>query len=322
MRIISYNAALHFPGYGDMVRADKIREHLLEGDWDVVFLMEVYQKSLRKVLLDDKRISERYPFRIYNLQDYGRVNFYTFDNGLVILSKHIILEYDRYEYSNTLNTTLNRLLPRKDVLFANILYKEKSMGFFLTHLQWGNNTVQKNFRYKQMNELKLFIEQKWGFENLVIVGDLNIFGDTTDDDYQMFTNIFPNMIDCYLTTNEDAGYTWHVDNTRVVIPFTNQRFDYIFTSRDINAVSSSITKFSSALHFQDVDWQPTVEFNIYEKIYFRFAWIFRILLSPIILINYLISNLIRLIRKRKFMFIGTKRDLSDHYGLDVVLHLE
>ena len=326
MKVLTYNVGLHFPGYGDLIRADKIRMKFIDGDWDIIFLNEVYHQSLTKVLLNDKNLEEKYPHRVYNLSRYGRLPFLSMNNGLAILSKYPIKRYLRYEYKNSHNNIANKLVSKKDALFAEISVNGTSVGICTTHLQWGKYESFEKFRHLHMTELREFIETQWSFDKpLIIAGDLNIFGDVTDVDYQHFVKTFPELVDWYGSTNDletSPGYTWDRNNTKILLLFLDGRFDYIFSTPDLKPVSTQIHKFKAVLNWQRPKWEPTNKFTFLELSWFIFARLGRLVLSPLILVFLLFINTFRLIKSVNLIVFLAKRDLSDHYALEGVCEFD
>ena len=311
---------MYYPGYGDLIRADKFRQRLIEGEWDIIALNEVYNRSLRKVLLEDKNLVQAYPHSVYALDTYGTNKFYTFDNGLVFLSKHPILRYQRFEYQNHLDKWYNHALPRKDLLFVEIEKDGIHIAIFITHLQWGKSRDQIRYRYLHMKELREFIESVWSFDKpLIIAGDLNIFDSVEDADYQQFMKLFPELTDWFAKLNNldnNPGYSWHRVNSKVLLLMSEHRFDYIFSNRCIIPKSSNIVKFRGKVHLQKILWESTNPFTKGEAIWFSLAWIGRIIFSPIILIHYIMINLIRILYNSTPVIVFKEKDLSDHYGVE------
>ncbi len=326
MKVLTYNVGLHFPGYGDLIRADKIRMKLIDGDWDVIFLMEVYHQSLTKVLLNDKNLEKSYPHRIYNLSKYGKLPFLSMNNGLAMLSKYPIKRFERYEYKNVSKNIANKLVSRKDALFAELSVNGTSVGVCTTHLQWGKYEVLTKFRHLHMTELREFVESQWSFDKpLIIAGDLNIFGDVNDGDYQHFVKTFPELVDWYRSTNDlevSPGYTWDTNNTKVLLLFSKERFDYIFSTPDLKPRSTKVIKFKDVLNWQRPKWQPTNAFTFLELSWFIFARLGRLVLSPLIIVFLLFVNAFRLIKSVNLVVFLAKRDLSDHYALEGICEFD
>ena len=326
VKVLTYNTALHIPGYGDLIRADKIRLQLLEGDWDIIFLMEVYHPSLTKVLLNDKLLEERYPHRVYNLNRWGKIKLLQMNNGLVLLSKYPIKRFERHEYQNFYDKLFNKLLPRKDALFAEISVNGRSVGICSTHLQWGKFGETEKFRHLHMTELREFILSQWSFDKpLIIAGDMNIFGNTNGDDYLHFTNTFPELVDWHIETNDietNPGHTWDPNNTKVLLHFTLERFDYIFSTPDLIPTSTRVIKFRDILNWQKPKWQPTKKFSKLELSWFVAARIARIVFSPLIAIVLLLVNIFRFFNSVNLILFLKKRDLSDHHALEGICQFE
>lgn len=320
MRVLTYNTYMYYPGYGDLVRADKFRQHLIAGEWDIVALNEVYNKSLRKVLLEDKNLVEKYPYCIYGTDTFGSNKYYTFDNGLVLLSKFPIIRHQRHEFNNSLNKWYNRPLPKKELLFAEIEKDGVNIGVFTTHLQWGRSAIQTKYRYLQMQELREYIEKVWSFDKpLLLIGDLNIFDKVEDPDYQTFIRIFPELTDWFLSHNDlskNPGYTWHRINSKVLLLMSEHRFDYICSNHFFTSKSSNIVKFRGKVHLQKIQWQSINPFTKNESLWFTVAWLSRILFSPIIFAYYIFINIIRVLYGSNLIIFFMDRDLSDHYGLE------
>jgi endonuclease/exonuclease/phosphatase family metal-dependent hydrolase len=188
IKVLTYNTALHFPDYGALHRANKLRGILELGKWDIIGLCEVYHPSLRKILLEPDLIQKMYPHQVCNLEQYGNL-----DNGTVLLSKHKIKFVKRYQYRNFHNIWYNRILPPKDVIFALLEIQNIEVAVFLTHLQWGDNPAFQKVREKHLVELQKFVNAHCDDDQpFIIMGDLNLNGNDNDKEYRFLRTRFPN----------------------------------------------------------------------------------------------------------------------------------
>ena len=315
IKVLTYNTALHFPGYADFLRADKLRSFLVNGDWDIVGLCEVYHPSLRKILLENDDIKKKYPYRAYKLARHSK---FRLDNGTVILSRHKILSKIRYQYQNFHNVWYNKLISPKDITFAEVDLDGTPIGIFVTHLQWGTIRTQVNFRKKHMVELKEFIQSTWDTQKpYMILGDFNTMGHNTGKDYQFLMKQLDGAIDWWKETNDiekKPGFTWDPANTKVVIPFTHERLDYLFSNELIKPLETNIVKFQSSL--RNIFWRPKANFSKKEHIWFFFARLIRIVTVPLLICLVIIFNIYRGLRGLPLLFFISGRDLSDHYGVE------
>ncbi|MHA2251786.1 MAG: endonuclease/exonuclease/phosphatase family protein [Candidatus Kariarchaeaceae archaeon] len=318
VRVLTYNAALHFPGYADFLRADKLRKFLLDGDWDIIGLCEVYHPSLRKVLLEDKLIKEKYPTQVFGLSQYG---FVKLDNGTVILSKYQLKSTKRLQYKNFHNVWYNKIVPPKDVIFAELLHEGNSIGVFVTHLQWGNLSKQPFYRKKHIIELKHFIQTSWGFRKpFIVMGDFNTHG---EEEYQFLMKELGDVSDWWYDTNDIEklpGYTWNPANTKVVVPYEYARLDYIFSHKSVKPIKTDLVRFKSSL--RNILWKPDLKLNKKEKIWFFVARLLRIITVPLLILMILLFDIYRAFRKLPLLIFFPNRDLSDHYGVEGIAEFE
>ncbi len=304
---------MHFATHGDLIRAEKIRQFLIDGDYDIIGLCEVYNPSLRKILLGTTEFNEKYPYAIYGLSTY-KTNLYTFENGLVIISKHPIINARRYQYKSFIDKSYNKLLPPKDVIFAEIDYNGNSICVAVTHLQWGLQKLFKQTRIKQMSELR---------EELnncrlptIIMGDFNIFDGRDSDEYRYFINLFSEYIDWHTVLHNVDTPTWDPKNSKVVIPKIMQKLDFIFSTREFLPTKSEVKKFRAVLDFQSVHSELLYMLSKKERLWYGVLRILRIVFLPIIVIYYLFINIYRLLFGYPLLLRNRKKDLSDHYALE------
>lgn len=324
LKVLIYNIAANYPGYGDYLRIDKIRDVLVQGDWDVIGLNEVYNKTLRDILLESRDIQAAYPYRLYNLFEYTDLPLFKFDNGLVILSKHTITRYERIEYKNKLTTTINRIFPPKDALFAQIEFDKELIDFFFTHLQWGNSSIQVEYRIKQFRELSEIV-QKYSNSGLpkIICGDMNTYGypDKTEE-YQTFISYFPNFTDYHaLFHPDDPALTWSPENKRVFKWLSGEKFDYILGSKHFKGIASNIIKFKSRIGPFRMKWKPTDKIRFTDRYKIQLKRLARVALWPLVILFNLILTIYRLIHGYPQVLFLTHKDLSDHYALETIIEI-
>ncbi|MHA1940767.1 MAG: endonuclease/exonuclease/phosphatase family protein [Candidatus Kariarchaeaceae archaeon] len=313
IKVLTYNTALHFPDYGALLRAEKLRSILELGKWDFIGLCEVYHPSLRKILLGSETIKQIYPYQVYNLNQYAN-----FDNGTVFLSKHRIKSVQRHQYRSFHSVWYNRILPPKDVIFAIVELQKVDVGVFVTHLQWGASQAFQKVRKRHILELQEFIESKWSKDKpCILMGDLNINGNSEDEEYRFLRKRLFTINDWWEEThdmNKDPGYTWDPANSKVITPLRHERLDYILSNQQIRPVKTRLLKFNAIQGRKFV--LPKGLLSTKERMWFSVARFIRVLHIPMYILLIFFYNLRRITERFPLAVYYSDLDLSDHYAIE------
>ncbi len=309
-KCLMYNVFLHWPGYGNIIRANRIRSFLYQADWDIVGLAEVYSERQRQNLLNDVKLSKIYPYQLSKSQNNpNQINFNNQSTGLVLLSKYKIVKYDLYIYQETEKKTFPlNLLSQKGVIYAELTKDEKNLGVFLTHLFWGRTKSQKKVRRSQLTELRQFInEKKRDDKDDIIMGDLNLM----DEEYSNLMTIFEGFKDAWVEgqKGDSPGYTWNLQNTFVYFLLGNYRYDYFLTSPNIEVETVNILHPKNTLVI--VPRIPLSDKTSYSTIYYQVMRYLRYIFVPFGLVLHLWRIILRLPSG-----LLNPMDLSDHYPLE------
>ena len=161
----------------------------------------------------------------------------TYDEGIAILTRHIILDSDA------------RALPpgifERKVLWAKVLTPFGIVNFFDTHLSYGN---QESVREAQVNAIKEFVAEK-SMDPIAIANI--VCGDF---------NAVPNSSPIRMLTNPDTGDDVYFDSWAIsnpgqpgyTVPSDNptSRIDYIFLRNDnvIKILNSKLVFYQPTIH--------------------------------------------------------------------------
>jgi len=303
--VMFYNVQLIFPGYIDHERAHKLRTFLIQSNCDVIGLCEVYQPTLRRILLDDQLLEETYPYRLQNVDGGGKRWLHS---GLVLLSKLPIRSFKRVEYDAQLPEAISfNLFTKRDLLFAEVETQPTSVGIFLTHLQYGILPYQYRVRNEQIDEISTIVSKLWDINRpTIVMGDFNVM--SQDKQYaRLISQLFP-LVDWWPIKHPgEPGYTYDSHNTRKIF-LKDTRLDYIFSSTDL--LPQELELVHPNWSVRSLVWQPNEGFSLITRFLIHLTIILRILDLPKALLMEI---------SRKFHGLPPRysvdHDLSDHYPL-------
>ncbi|MCY3410184.1 MAG: endonuclease/exonuclease/phosphatase family protein [Candidatus Heimdallarchaeota archaeon] len=325
IKLLVYNIAANYPGYGDYVRIDKLRDFLIQGDWDIIGLNEVYNKTLRNILLDDVNLQDKYPYMIDSQKEWSEMPLHTFENGLIILSKYPIVDSKRFEYTNRLTFGINKILPPKDMIYCKVQIETTPIEVFFTHLQWGDDPRQVKVRLEHMQELRVQVDILHDPHTPTIVcGDMNIYGyPDKKDEYQHFMKLFNGFTDVHNALHpDDPALTWHGNNTKVFKWFAGEKYDYILTNDKIKGLSSTIIKPRARVGPYIMKWKPTENISIINRMNIDIKRLVRAFTLPFYFILLLVLTGYRVVNGYDQILFRAHKDLSDHYALEGIIEIE
>jgi len=165
IKVVSWNVFLR-PGILDddqLGRVDGIGNYLNQTDADVLVLQEVFHRRSRKRLT--KKLKKKFPYHT----GIGPKSFFGVPSGVLIFSKHKIVEEKHISYRNGKGSDR---LARKGAISAAILFFKTRIQIIGTHLQAGGGKERDKIRRKQILKMKSFKNEK----NVprFYVGDFNI----------------------------------------------------------------------------------------------------------------------------------------------------
>lgn len=138
--------------------------------YDVVMFQEVFS-SHREPLLNT--LSSEYPYQTYIPKRSKSSLFNFYDSGVIILSRYPIEKMADQIYSDC---TGKDCFAEKGLVYAKILKGKKAYHVFNTHTAAYETDKAREIRFKQIHELKAFIDKQKipSNEAVLIGGDLNI----------------------------------------------------------------------------------------------------------------------------------------------------
>ena len=169
IKVVSWNVFLR-PGILDddqLGRVDGIGNYLNQTDADVLVLQEVFHRRSRKRLT--KKLKKKFPY----YTGIGPKSFFGVPSGVVIFSKHKIIEEKHISYRNGKGSDR---LARKGAISTAIQFFKTRIQIIGTHLQAGGGKERDKIRRNQIRKMKSFKNEK----NIprLYVGDFNISSNT------------------------------------------------------------------------------------------------------------------------------------------------
>lgn len=209
-------------------RITKIAEHILESDYDVVCLQEVFKETCRKILIN--KLQQKYPYMVKksHYRPFGIPNWLE-DSGLFIASKYTITDS---AFQPFINTTIHDSLSWKGFLGTVIeLNPTCKLLVVTTHLQHGRKAQCKLIRTAQIKEFQKFMS-KHTYDQVIFLGDMNI--KDTDAEYNNFLTVIDNYTDAFRFKHpnpvDEPGYTMNGEENNLIDGTFKVRYDYIFTT--------------------------------------------------------------------------------------------
>jgi endonuclease/exonuclease/phosphatase family metal-dependent hydrolase len=207
LRVGTFNARFLPYLMGTRRRARRLAQSILEYDYDLIALSEVFAERARSVLLE--HLAQAYPF---NVQYVGSRRRLRIDSGLMLLSKlpfTPLPEPDSYR-PNALRAIASGVTPDwshvwfveyddcccsdclagKGAGYLRVSLYGRPLHVFFTHMQakydWHSarkHERTRNIRFAQIGQLTTLIRAALGDrladENVLILGDLNVDGGRT-----------------------------------------------------------------------------------------------------------------------------------------------
>jgi endonuclease/exonuclease/phosphatase family metal-dependent hydrolase len=151
---------------GQRERADAIADVLLQENYDVIALQEVFDKTSRLTLID--RLGDRFP-HFAGPSDRGLLKI---SDGLMIFSKYPIVDQEMIKYSNAASADR---MARKGALLVEINVNGRAVQMVNTHAQSKSERKFQRIRNSQYRELHEDLLATYGREGVpqIILGDMN-----------------------------------------------------------------------------------------------------------------------------------------------------
>jgi len=194
---------------------------LSDVDSDLVALEE-FQPTMQDAITSNASLSARYPYRIYDPHDETL--------GAALLSRWPIIDqqtslHPTYIRAVVQPLTLNRPLV---VYVVHPLPPETTTGSGLPTL----DTQQRSADQATMRAL-IDADLAAG-QSVLVMGDLN-----TTEREQAYADFTRGLHDAHLDAGTGPGLTWRPDELKA-LPFGLIRIDYVLTTADLVALSSSV----------------------------------------------------------------------------------
>jgi len=170
LKVMSWNLFLR-PGIlsdGQMDRVSSIGNYLICSGADVIVLQEVFHRRARKRLLQD--LDDWYEYHT----SLGPKSFFGVSSGVIIFSKHPIVEEKFVSYSKSKGADG---LAKKGVVLTKIRFGRQDIHVVGTHLQAGASSAAKSVQKSQLAELANAVNLIGDSSIVILAGDFNITPD-------------------------------------------------------------------------------------------------------------------------------------------------
>ena len=170
LKVMSWNLFLR-PGIlsdGQMDRVSSIGNYLICSGADVIVLQEVFHRRARKRLLQD--LDDWYEYHT----SLGPKSFFGVSSGVIIFSKHPIVEEKFVSYSKSKGADG---LAKKGAVLAKIRFGKQDVHIVGTHLQAGSSSAAKSVQKSQLAELGNAVNLIGDSSIVILAGDFNITPD-------------------------------------------------------------------------------------------------------------------------------------------------
>ena len=170
LKVMSWNLFLR-PGIlsdGQMDRVSSIGNYLICSGADVIVLQEVFHRRARKKLLQE--LDDCYQYHT----SLGPTSFFGVSSGVIIFSKHPIIEEKFVSYSKSKGADG---LAKKGAVLAKIRFGKQDVHIVGTHLQAGYSSAAKSVQKSQLAELGNAVNLIGDSSIVILAGDFNITPD-------------------------------------------------------------------------------------------------------------------------------------------------
>ena len=201
---------------------DRVLNGLSDVDSDLVALEE-FQPAMQDALVADARISASYPYRVFDPHDETL--------GAALLSRFPILQ----QQTSIHPTYIRALVQPPSLGRPLVVYVVHPLSPEVTDVSgWplGFDTSQRTADQAQMRAL-IDADLAAG-QTVLVVGDLN-----TTEREQAYADFTAGLRDAHLDAGTGPGLTWRPDELKA-LPFGLIRIDYILTTPDLAALTSTV----------------------------------------------------------------------------------
>lgn len=222
---------------------DKIKylaKIIKEEQYDVIAMQEVSQSIKSKIIYSDikednfvyllneelKKLNEdNYKF----IWDFSHIGYDIYEEGLAILTKHDIKNYESFYVSNS--TRIDFYKTRK-IIKADININNEEISFFSCHLGWWNDE-HESFKGQANNLIKKINKKSF------VMGDFNNNAFIRNEGYDYLLS--KGLIDTYnLAIEKDSGITVEGEIAGWEGKKEEKRLDIIFTTEKIDVLNSKV----------------------------------------------------------------------------------
>ncbi|MCW8344805.1 hypothetical protein MD535_02040 [Vibrio sp. ZSDZ65] len=246
--LISYNTHLFYKTavakiigsltFHDKARLEGIIERLRSSQSDMVMLSEVWSTTSQKAII--QALKDKYPHHISD----GNGPF-SMGSGLLLLSSKPIDE-NNHGFVAFKDSSGEDALSNKGFIFAIIeIENGRRVRFIFSHTQADTESHDyRNVRNEQFKQIEAFINGWYSSLPLIITGDLNVPGHSTEHSEMM--HIFNQTTDSWLDLHPKLdGYTYDPTTNALARRFggdePSARLDYFLEEKLLPLSMSVIT---------------------------------------------------------------------------------
>ena len=195
---------------------------LRDVDADLVALEE-FQPQMQDGLLADPTISARYPYRVFAARDETL--------GAALLSRYPIMQ----QTSSTSPTFIRALVQVPTIDGPLVVYVVHPLPPEINTVSGLPLSFDTTQRTADQSEMRGLIDADLAAgQTVLVMGDLN-----TTEREQAYADFTTGLRDAHLDAGFGPGLTWRPDELKG-LPFGVIRIDYVLTSPDLVALSSSV----------------------------------------------------------------------------------
>lgn len=185
--------------------------------------LEEFQPAMQDALLADPSISQRYPYRVFDPQDETL--------GAALLSRYPIMQ----QAASIHPTYIRALVQPSGIDRPLVVYVVHPLPPEFHDFAGVPVSVDTHQRTADQAQMRAMIDADLAAQQTVLVmGDFN-----TTEREQAYADFTAGLRDAHLDAGIGPGLTWRPDELKS-LPFGLIRIDYVLTSPDLVALSSSV----------------------------------------------------------------------------------
>lgn len=213
-----------------------------EKQYDVIALQEVSQSivskninekikedNFAKILIEELNKLNEYKYSF--IWDYSHIGYDIYEEGLAIITKHEIKDFNSFYISKSDNKKNYR---SRNIVSITLNINEEEIDFYSCHTGWWNDDIEP-FKYQADKLLDNINNERLSF----IMGDFNNNALVKDEGYDYLIN--KGLIDTYsIASKRDDGITVKGEIAGWEAQSENKRLDLILTNKEVKVLNSKV----------------------------------------------------------------------------------